>query len=82
MPMKKIEQKCLAYNKTSKNGMSALFAISANPAIKGCYRTKLKPVTKYAHQLLYILLYIFNIHRYKYGDASIKLRSLNFWFTL
>jgi hypothetical protein len=42
-------------NKTSSN-KSSIFAISdfvmANTAVKGCCRTKLKPVTKYTHQLI------------------------------
>jgi hypothetical protein len=37
-----------------------------------------KLVTKYTHQLIYIS---FIIHGYVYGDVSIELRSLNFWFT-
>ena len=48
-------------NETSRNenSFSAISVfVLASPAFEGCCRTKLKPVTKYTNQLIYILLYI------------------------
>ena len=45
-------------------------------AVEGFCRTKFKPVTKYIHQLIYILFYM----SYTYmdcGNLSIKLPSFN-----
>ena len=65
-------------NKTSSK-KSPFFAISvlASAAVEGCWRTKVKLVTKYTYQLIYILLYIL-LYMLLYMDMYMAMRQLSY----